>query len=93
MRFVPPAAEKTATYSVGDYVWCIGIGGRGNLQLGRIANAQPKRVGRDVVHWMVNVRLPTGWTIAVLERRVREALSAAQVAHNRKLGLIPERAS
>jgi hypothetical protein len=73
------------TYSVGDYVWCR-VGRR--RYLAQIRSAQPLRSGRGEA-WIVRVRTKLCWG-APIHLAVECALSPSEVAHNRKLGLLPE---
>jgi hypothetical protein len=82
------AAERIATYSVGDYVYAMSLD-QDTHQVARIASATPRLSLGDRVFWMVNVGVQGKWTITPVERRVSRALSSSEVRHMRKLGLIP----
>ena len=85
----PKQCELVVTYSVGDYVWTSPIGGRGRV-LARVESAWPLKGSRAEV-WLVRVRHAgaRGWG-APEHRAIASALSGTEVAHNRKLGLIPQ---
>jgi hypothetical protein len=87
--------DPPATYSVGDWVWARHRGHNQRLYLARIESAQTVR-GRDGAElWLVRLYLSQkkhqarGYWGAPESRRVAKALNPAEVAHNRKLGLIP----
>jgi hypothetical protein len=90
----PEEAGTPSTYSVGDYVWIRRSDRRHELQLGRIVDARSRLVARGegwACYWKVRLLLAHGWKAQADSRPVLRALSAAEVTHNRRLGLIPRR--
>ncbi len=80
----PRPREPEFTYSVGDYVWVRAHGNR--HELGRIESAAPNLANNTS---KVRVRRTKGWPLEPLWRPVVRALSLEELAHNRRLGLIP----
>lgn len=81
------AAASVGTFSVGDYVYCKSPGGY--RRLARIISARPERQRggrRDL--WLVKMRGATRWEASALWLPVERALSAAEVAVQRRLGFI-----
>lgn len=87
MIFARP--KESATYAVGDYVWCLSAP-KGRRQLGCVQSAHAI-TGRYGARWLVRLRNAAHWTSGSVHLYVDAALSAAEVEHNRKMGLIPAR--
>lgn len=89
--------RELVSYSVGDWVWAKGHGknerlfrGKGErLFLARIESATPIRTVHGEEYAVRIYRARRGWQLQVEHRFIKCALNPAEVAHNRKLGLIP----
>jgi hypothetical protein len=82
-----PAAVDVATYSVGDYVYTK-PGRGGTPRLARIESAHALRSNEGPV-WLVRQRMRSGWATAQIHLLIGRPLNANEVAHCRRLGLIP----
>lgn len=82
-----PAAEEVATYSVGDYVYTK-PGRGGTPRLARIESAHALRSNEGPV-WLTRQRMRSGWASAQIHVLVDRALTALELTHCRRLGLIP----
>jgi hypothetical protein len=86
----PAAGVDVATYSVGDYVYTKPGRAGGAPRLARIESAHPLTSNAGQL-WLVRHRMRSGWASGELHSYIDRALSAAEVAHCRRLGLIPEK--
>ncbi len=81
-------ANDVATFSVGDYVYTKPGRGEGAPRLARIESAHALRSNHWEL-WLLRHRMRSGWASIQLHGVVDRALNAAEVAHCRRLGLIP----
>ena len=85
MIFAP--ANDVATYSVGDWVYTK-PGRGGTPRLARIESAHALRSNEGPV-WLVRQRMRSGWASAQIHCLIDRPLNANEIAHCRRLGLIP----
>jgi hypothetical protein len=80
-----PTAPK---YSLGQFVYTKPGRGEGAPRLSRIESAHPLH-SNDGQIWLVRERMRSGWASAPLHRHIDRALNDQEVAHCRRLDLIP----
>jgi hypothetical protein len=78
-----------STYSVGDYVYTKIMARGGSPRLARIESAHALHSNHGQL-WLARHRMRSAWASSPMHCLVDRALSAAEVAHCRKLGLIPK---
>ncbi len=84
---VAPAGSPR--YSLGEFVYTKPGRGEGAPRLSRIESAHPLQ-SNDGQIWLVRERMHSGWASASLHRHIDRALTSQEVAHCRRLGLIPK---
>ena len=76
------------TYAPGDYVWALAVPGAKTRHLAVIESEHAIRSAAGVV-WYVRLRKPSGWTSDCRHMPIERRLTGEELAHNRKLCLIP----
>lgn len=76
------------TYQPGDYVWANNIAGGTVRHLAVIESAHSIRTSAGT-QWLVKLRRPSGWTSGARHMFIERRLTGDELAHNRKLELIP----
>lgn len=76
-----------ATYSVGDYVYTRSDR-KGGARLAHVESAHALQSNQGQL-WLVRERMRSAWASGQIHRFIDRALNAGEVAHCRRLGLIP----
>ncbi len=82
------SANDVATYSVGDYVYSRPGREGGSPRLARIESAHALQSNQGQL-WLVRRRMRSGWESGQLHVLVERPLNPNEIAHCRRLGLIP----
>jgi hypothetical protein len=76
------------TYGSGDYVWATSVPGSVLRHLAVVESAHSIRSAAGA-RWLVRLRRPSGWTSGARHMFVERRLTGDELAHNRRLELIP----
>jgi hypothetical protein len=81
-------ANDVEPFKIGDYVYTKPGRGEGAPRLARVESAHALRSNHGQL-WLLRHRMRSGWSSVQLHGLVERALNPQEVAHCRRLGLIP----